>query len=159
MCVNATNPDWIVIYDGRIPNVVEIYLNTDLTTSAASSWTTLDLANFTTQKDNGSLVNIASDEIVIRRTGDYVCTLTMRQYANSNDGDVIGIGMDLKTGATTVMGDLMVAGGAYRHVCKALKTVQFSTGDDLECVWYSEKANTGWVGLRQYTTWTLSEQL
>lgn len=69
-CVNATNPDWIVEHDGRIPCRGKIFLNAEQTGIASGSFVAVD-GTLATAFDVGDLADLTNDQMVLRRAGDY----------------------------------------------------------------------------------------
>jgi len=151
--------DWIVEYDGRIPCAFEVYLSTAIATTASGAWYTMDLANWTVEHDNGSLVAIASDEAVMRRAGRYSTTLSLRPLIDLSAADVIGANLELKTAAAVIMGNVLYASTSSKPIPSSTKTFDFAYGDDLQISWYCSVANKGWWNIQQFTFWTLSEVL
>jgi hypothetical protein len=68
-CVTA-NAAWIVEYDGRVPSKCRIYRGADTTTTATVD-TLLPLDTNDSNYDVGSLSNVGSSAIVVRRAGMY----------------------------------------------------------------------------------------
>lgn len=68
-CVSATNPDWVVEQDGRIPSSCRIYLSADSANTNTSGTTPLNTNDST--MDVGGLVYTAGNGVKVRRAGRY----------------------------------------------------------------------------------------
>ena len=71
-CVSATNPDWVVERDGRIPSSGRIYLSADSSGTSTSGTIPLDTNDST--MDKGGIVYTAGNGIKVRRAGRYNIT-------------------------------------------------------------------------------------
>lgn len=70
-CVSATNPDWVVERDGRIPSSCRIYRSADVATTATTvTVTPLDTNDSTL--DVGGMADTANNAIKVRRAGRYL---------------------------------------------------------------------------------------
>jgi hypothetical protein len=70
-CITA-NADWIVEYDGRIPCMARMGLESTIANRFAVAGTYYEVAFDSVQYDNASMASIANEDFTIRRAGKYL---------------------------------------------------------------------------------------
>jgi hypothetical protein len=159
LCIAANT--WIVETDMRIPCAVKIRPVTDTPASETSfTWTDIDLSGTTPDYDVGGIAVIASDHVLIRRTGMYQITMNARPLANVGDQNYYSLGYDTSAGNSTQEStvELWADSTTANHMSMSTQT-EFTTADTLYLKYLSEQGSRGYDANSGYSRIIVQEIL
>lgn len=146
-CVDASTVDWVVEYDGRIPQCCEMYLSTAAaSTETANTFTkaTNKSGVWTNSVDVGSLADASTGKITFRRACKAIICGASRASANQNNQTFYSLGLYLN-GALKWFAQLTHSSSAASTPTtpSTADVYTFSAGDYIEHYYRSSAGSSG----------------
>lgn len=160
-CIDSSTVDWVVEYDGRIPQVCEMYVSTaTASTEAANTFTkvTDKSGAWTAGVNIGSIADTSTGKITLRRSCKAAVSGAARANTNLADQVFVSVALYLN-GTLKWFGQISSSssGAAVSPVPNTVDTYVFSTGDYVEHYFRTQVGSLGAAAL--YNTFSISEIL
>lgn len=160
-CIDVSTVDWIVEYDGRIPQICELYLST--ATAATETANTFTKATdksgvWTAGVDVGGISDTSTGKITLRRACKAIVSGSSRANTNMADQTYVSLGLYLN-GTLKWFGQISNSspGTAVSPVPTAVDAYSFAVSDYVEHYFRTSAGSLGAAAL--YNIFSISEIL